>query len=131
MNRSKSIRMGTTLGILFMVSMLFLATTEAQTIGTPGNKWVNPNHGSSIGDCADDGKWCWSITIGDDEPHWGYPIEYHGQRAKRLIADGRIDWANMNRHGIMYLGVWSRYDNRPFDCTINVSRRHYYCESHH
>ena len=119
--------------ILFIMGFMMLAGMEAQaeTIGTPGNKWVNPNHGSSIGDCADDGSWCWNITIGDDAPHWGYPIEYHGQRAKRLIADGRIDWANMNRHGIMYLGVWSRYDNRPFDCTINVSRRHYHCESHH
>ena len=130
MYNSKSIMMAM---VLFIMGFMMLAgmVAQAETIGTPGNKWVNPNHGSSIGDCADDGSWCWNITIGDDEPHWGYPIEYHGQRAKRLIADGRIDWANMNRHRIMYLGVWSRYDNRPFDCTINVSRRHYHCESHH
>lgn len=129
MYNSKSIMMAM---ILFIMGFMMLAgmVAQAQTIGTPGNKWVNPNHGSSIGKCADDGSWCWNITIGDDEPHWGYPIEYHGQRARRLIADGRIDWANMNRHGIMYLGVWSRYDDRPFDCTINVSRRQYHCESH-
>ena len=45
-------------------------------------------------------------------------------------ADGQIEWANMTRYGVLYLGVWSRYDNRPFDCTVDVQRRRYHCQSH-
>ena len=144
MNRTKSLMMGVVAGSMFLMSMMFLATADAgDKLGTAGagqthahddmynnqpNHWVNPNHGS-IGNCSKDGKFCWNIQIGN-ENHWGFPIEYYGNRARRLIADGRIEWANMNHFGTMYLGVWSRFDNRPFDCTINVSRRQYHCQSH-
>ena len=113
---------------------LFPGPVNAQTIGTPGNNhntWVNPNHGSgSIVSCSADGKFCWNITIGDSH-HWGHPIQYHGYQARRLIANGQIEWANMTHNGIIYLGVWSGYNHRPFDCTINVGRHSYHCQSHH
>ena len=144
MNKSKSMMMGVFAGMMFLMSMVFLASAEAgQALGTAGtgqthahddlynnnqpNHWVNPNN--SIGNCTKDGKFCWNITFGN-EPHWGFPIEYYGNRARRLIADGQIEWANMNRFGVLYLGVWSRYDNRPFDCTVDIQRRKYLCHSH-
>ena len=143
MNKSKSMMMGVFAGMMFLMSMVFLASAEAgQALGTAGdgqthahddmynnqpNHWNNPNN--SIGNCSKDGKFCWNITIGNQN-HWGFPIEYYGNRARRLIADGQIEWANMNHYGVLYLGVWSRYDNRPFDCKINVSRRQYHCQSH-
>ena len=153
---SKSIFMGTVAGVMFLVSMMILGTAEAgsnnyeralaecKALGSSGNSdagdnpilkqgpnhWVNPGHGSgNIGSCSKDGKFCWNIQIGEQN-HWGFPIEYYGRRAARLIADGQIEWANMTHSGVMYLGVWSRYDNRPFDCKINVSRRQYHCQSH-
>ena len=153
---SKSIFMGTIAGVMFLVSMMILGTAEAgsnnyeralaecKALGSSGtsdacdnpilkqgpNHWVNPNHGSgNIGSCSKDGKFCWNIQIGEQN-HWGFPIEYYGRRAARLIADGQIEWANMTHSGVMYLGVWSRYDNRPFDCKINVQRRQYHCQSH-
>ena len=142
MNKTNSMFMGMVAGVLFLVSMLILGTADAgDRLGTAGtgnthaadvgtNHWNNPNHGNgSIGNCSKDGKFCWNITIGN-ENHWGFPIEYYGQRAARLIADGQIEWANMNRYGVLYLGVWSRYDNRPFDCTVDVQRRRYHCQSH-
>ena len=146
MNKSSSMFMGVAAGVLFLVSMLILGTADAgEALGTAGdgqthahddmynsqpNHWVNPGHGNgSIGKCSKDGKFCWNITIGN-EPHWGFPIEYYGNRARRLIADGQIEWANMNHFGVLYLGVWSRFDNRPFDCTVNIQRRQYHCESH-
>ena len=134
--------MGVAAGVLFLVSMLILGTADAgDRLGTAGtgnthaadagqNHWNNPNHGNgSIGNCSKDGKFCWNITIGN-ENHWGFPIEYYGGRARTLIADGQIEWANMTRYGVLYLGVWSRYDNRPFDCTVDVQRRRYHCQSH-
>ena len=135
--------MGVFAGMMFLMSMVFLASAEAgQALGTAGdgqthahddlyntqpNHWNNPNN--SIGNCSKDGKFCWNITIGN-ENHWGFPIEYYGGRARTLIADGQIEWANMTRYGVLYLGVWSRYDNRPFDCTVDVQRRRYHCQSH-
>ena len=137
MNKSKSLMMGVFAGMMFLMSMVFLASAEAgDRLGTAGtgnthaadqNHWNNPNN--SIGNCSKDGKFCWNITIGNQN-HWGFPIEYYGNRARRLIADGQIEWANMNHYGVLYLGVWSRYDNRPFDCTVNIPRRQYHCESH-
>ena len=142
MNKTNSMFMGMVAGVLFLVSMLILGTADAgDRLGTAGtgnthaadsgqSHWVNPNHGNgSIGNCSKDGKFCWNITIGN-ENHWGFPIEYYGGRARTLIADGQIEWANMTRYGVLYLGVWSRYDNRPFDCTVNVQRRKYHCQSH-
>ncbi len=137
MNKSKSMMMGVFAGMMFLMSMVFLASAEAgDRLGTAGtgnthaadqNHWNNPNN--AIGNCTKDGKFCWNITIGN-EPHWGFPIEYYGNRARRLIADGQIEWANMTHFGVLYLGVWSRFDNRPFDCTVNIQRRQYHCESH-
>ena len=153
---SKSIFMGTVAGVMFLIGMMILGTAEAgsnnyeralaecKALGSAGNSdacdnpilkqgpnhWVNPGHGSgNIGSCSKDGKFCWNIQIGEQN-HWGFPIEYYGRRAARLIADGQIEWANMTHSGVMYLGVGSRYDNRPFDCKINVSRRQYHCQSH-
>ena len=143
MNKTSSMFMGVAAGVLFLVSMLILGTADAgDRLGTAGtgnthaadagqNHWNNPNHGNgSIGNCSKDGKFCWNITFGNDQNHWGFPIEYYGNRARRLIADGEIEWANMNHFGVLYLGVWSRFDNRPFDCTVNIQRRKYHCESH-
>ena len=142
MNKTSSMFMGVAAGVLFLVSMLILGTADAgDRLGTAGtgnthaadagqNHWNNPNHGNgSIGNCSKDGKFCWNITFGN-ENHWGFPIEYYGGRARTLIADGQIEWANMTRYGVLYLGVWSRYDNRPFDCTVDVQRRRYHCQSH-
>ena len=131
--------------VLFALSMVVLGTADAgDALGTAGTgqthahddlynntqptHWVNPNN--SIGNCSKDGKFCWNITFGNDQNHWGFPIEYYGNRARRLIADGQIEWANMNHFGVLYLGVWSRFDNRPFDCTVNIQRRKYHCQSH-
>ena len=136
--------MGVFAGMMFLMSMVFLASVEAgQALGTAGdgqthahddlynnsqpNHWNNPNN--SIGNCSKDGKFCWNITIGNQN-HWGFPIEYYGNRARSLIADGQIEWANMTRYGILYLGVWSRHDNRPFDCTVNIHTNQYQCKSH-
>ena len=144
MTKSRQIKTGVIAGVVFMMCILFLATAEAgDRLGTAGagnthaadiqnkpNHWVNPNHGGSIGNCSKDGKFCWNIQIGNDQNHWGFPIEYYGGRARTLIADGQIEWANMTRYGVLYLGVWSRYDNRPFDCTVDVHRRRYHCQSH-
>ena len=140
---SKSIFMGTIAGVMFLIGMMFLASADAgDRLGTAGtgnthaadvgtNHWNNPNQDNgSIGNCSKDGKFCWNITIGNDQNHWGFPIEYYGGRARTLIADGQIEGANMTRYGVLYLGVWSRYDNRPFDCTVDVQRRRYHCQSH-
>ena len=121
-----------------VVGMLFLATAEARHkaghLGTSGNNsqnhWNNPNQGDgSIGGCSDDGKWCWNIQIGDGNNHYypTFPLEFYGNRARRLIADGRIEYANMDHRGVLLLGVYSRYHNRYFDCEVNVPRRQYHC----
>ena len=126
---------------MFAMSMGFVATAEA--LGTPGdpgtpgafdnnsqNHWNNPNQGDgSIGGCSDDGKWCWNIQIGDGNNNYypTFPIEFYGNRARRLIADGRIEYANMDHRGVLFLGVYSRYHNRYFDCEVSVPRRQYHC----
>ena len=143
MNKSKSLMMGVIAGIMFMLSMVFLATADAgQKLGTAGtgqthahddlnnntqNHWNNPNDGSSIGNCTKDGKFCWNIQIGNPNHYSPFPIELYGNRARRLISDGRIEYANMNRRGVMFLGVFSRYHNRYFECEVSVPRRQYHC----
>ena len=96
----------------------------------PKHNWNNPNHGNdsgSIGGCSDDGKWCWNIQIGNPNHYPTFPVEYYGNRARNLIAEGRIEYANMNHRGVLFLGVYSRYHNRYFDCEVNVPRRQYHC----
>ena len=123
-----------------VAGLMFLATAEAgQKLGTAGdgqthahddlNHWNNPNDGGSIGGCSDDGKWCWNIQIGDGNNNYypTFPLEFYGNRARRLIADGRIEYANMDHRGVLFLGVYSRYHNRYFDCEVSVPRRQYHC----
>jgi len=96
----------------------------------PNHNWNNPNHGNdngSIGGCSDNGKWCWNIQIGNPNHYPTFPVEYYGNRARNLIAEGRIEYANMNHRGVLFLGVYSRYHNRYFDCEVNVPRRQYHC----
>ena len=140
--------------VLFALSMVVLSTAEAgQKLGTAGdgvthahddmynnskpNHWNNPrnnprnnpNDGGSVGGCSDNGKWCWNIQIGNGVNNYypTFPVEVYGNRARRLIADGRIEYANMNRRGVLFLGVFSRYHNRYFECQVNVPRRQYHC----
>ena len=145
MNKSQAMIVGTAAGIIFVAAMVFLSTAEAgQKLGTAGdgqthahddvyrnsqpNHWNNPNHGDgSIGGCSDNGKWCWNIQIGDGYHAPPFPVDVYGNRARRLIADGRIEYANMNRSGVLFLGVFSRYHNRYFECQVNVPRRQYHC----
>ena len=140
MNKTNSMFMGVVAGVLFLVSMLILGTADAgDRLGTAGtgnthaadkNHWVNPNHGNdngSIGGCSDDGKWCWNIQIGNPNHYRPFPIELYGNRARNLIAEGRIEYANMNYRGVMFLGVFSRFHNRYFECEVNVPRRQYHC----
>ena len=144
MNKSQAMIVGTAAGIMFLAAMVFLSTTEAaDRVGTAGdgqthaadqNHWNNPNHGDgSIGGCSDNGKWCWNIQIGDGNNHYypTFPLEFYGNRAQRLIADGRIEYANMDYRGVLFLGVFSRYHNRYFDCEVNVPRRQYHCITSH
>ena len=150
---------GAVAGVLFMLSMVFLATAEAaeangwsknyeatlmecKTIpNSPAcdnpilkrgatHNWNNPNHGDndgSIGGCSDNGKWCWNIQIGNPNHYRPFPIEFYGNRARTLIAEGRIEYANMSYRGVLFLGVYSRYHNRYFECEVNVPRRSYHC----
>ncbi len=119
--------------VLFALSMVVLGTAEAgDALGTSGTGQTHAHddmfNNNSVGGCSDDGKWCWNIQIGNDSSHWSpFPIELYGNRARRLIADGRIEYANMNRYGVMFLGVYSRYHNRYFECKVNVPRRQYHC----
>ncbi len=90
------------------------------------NGWQNPNH--SIGGCNKKGDLCWGITIEPPYPPKRHlPIEVYGGSARNLIANGQITHANMDRYGVFYLNVWSRYYNSSFDCDVNVSRRRYHC----
>ena len=145
MNKTSSMFMGVAAGVLFLVSMLILGTADAgDRLGTAGtgnthaadsgqSHWVNPNHGNgSIGNCSKDGKFCWNITIGNDgyNHYPTFPVEFHGAGARHLIANGQIEFANMNGFGVFYLGVRSSYDGRPYDCTVNVPLRQYHCISH-
>ena len=144
MNKSNiNMMTGVIAAVLYVLSIVVLGTADAgDRLGTAGtgnthaadvgqNHWVNPNHGNdngSIGGCSDDGKWCWNIQIGNDGNHYRpFPIELYGNRARRLIADGRIEYANMNHRGVLFLGVFSRHHNRYFDCEVNVPRRQYHC----
>ena len=154
MNKSQAMIVGAAVGIMFMAAIVFLSTAEAgQKLGTAGdgvthahddmynnskpNHWNNPrnnprnnpNDGGSVGGCSDNGKWCWNIQIGNGVNNYypTFPVEVYGNRAHRLIADGRIEYANMNRRGVLFLGVFSRYHNRYFECQVNVPRRQYHC----
>ena len=154
MNKSQAMIVGAAAGIMFMAAIVFLSTAEAgQKLGTVGdgvthahddmynnskpNHWNNPrnnprnnpNDGGSVGGCSDNGKWCWNIQIGNGVNNYypTFPVEVYGNRAQRLIADGRIEYANMNRRGVLFLGVFSRYHNRYFECQVNVPRRQYHC----
>ena len=150
MNKSQAMIVGAAAGIMFMAAIVFLSTAEAgQKLGTAGdgvthahddmynnskpNHWNNPrnnpNDGGSVGGCSDNGKWCWNIQIGNGVNNYypTFPVEVYGNRAQRLIADGRIEYANMNRRGVLFLGVFSRYHNRYFECQVNVPRRQYHC----
>ena len=158
MNKSQAMIVGAAAGIMFMAAIVFLSTAEAgQKLGTAGdgvthahddmynnskpNHWNNPrnnprnnpNDGGSVGGCSDNGKWCWNIQIGNGVNNYypTFPVEVYGNRAQRLIADGRIEYANMNRRGVLFLGVFSRYHNRYFDCEVNVPRRQYHCITSH
>ena len=125
MTRNKSIMMGTMLGILFMVSMLFLATAEAQNLGTPGTNHYGGSH-NGIGGCSKDGKWCWNIHIDQPHGHKPWPREVWGRDAIRLMSNSQIVQANMNHYGIMYLGVYDR-DGWHWDCQVNPQRNRYSC----
>ena len=141
MNKSNiNMMSGVIAAVLFVLSMVVLGTAEATgtpgDCGTPGaaacggstqNHWNNPNDGSSVGNCTKDGKFCWNIQIGNPNHYSPFPIELYGNRARRLIYDGRIEYANMNRRGVMFLGVFSRYHNRYFECEVSVPRRQYHC----
>ena len=156
MNKSNiNVSTGIIAAVLFALSMVVLGTAEADNwsnnyarakaecdslgghacenpILQQGNPkhWVNPNHGDdngSIGGCSDNGKWCWNIQIGNPNHYPTFPVELYGNRARNLIAEGRIEYANMNYRGVMFLGVYSRYHNRYFECEVNVPRRQYHC----
>ena len=159
MNKSNiNVMTGVIAAVLFVLSMIVLSTAEADNwsnnyarakaecdamgghacdnpVLKQGTKhWVNPNHGAgSIGSCSKDGKFCWNITIGDGGyAHYPtFPVEFHGAGARHLIANGRIEFANMSGYGVFYLGVRSSYDGRRYDCTVNVPRRSYHCITHH
>ena len=144
MNKPQAMIVGAAAGIIFVAAMVFLSTADAgDRLGTAGdgqthaadqNHWNNPNPGNgSVGGCSDNGKWCWNIQIGDGNNHYypTFPLEVYGNRAQRLIADGRIEYANMNHRGVLFLGVFSRYHNRYFDCKVNVPRRQYHCITSH
>ena len=88
--------------------------------------WSNPNHGGTIGGCNKDKTWCWNINV--DPPKRHFPIDVQGAAARNLIAQGNITHADLSRHGVFFLEVWSRYYNSSFLCEVNVSRRTYHCE---
>ena len=117
------------LGILFMVSMLFLATAEAETLGTPGTNQYGGSHNRN-GGCSSDGKWCWNIHIDQPHGHKPWPREVWGRDAIRLMSNSQIVQANMNHYGIMYLGVYDR-DGWYWDCQVNPNRNRYSCRLDH
>lgn len=93
------------------------------------NYGKGPNHNDDgiplFGGCNKKGDLCWGININPPQSH--LPIEVYGGQARNLIAKGQITHANMDRHGVFYLNVWSRYYDSSFDCDVNVSRRRYHC----
>ena len=119
--------------VLMVMIMWFGAEAFAQTPSYPG---ANNEGGSNFGNHNDDGiplfggcnkkgDLCWGININPPKRH--LPIEVYGGEARNLIAKGQITHANMDRHGVFYLNVWSRYYDSSFDCDVNVSRRRYHC----
>ena len=119
--------------VLMVMIMWFGAEAFAQTPSYPGE---NNDGGSNFGNHNDDGiplfggcnkkgDLCWGININPPKRH--LPIEVYGGEARNLIAKGQITHANMDRHGVFYLNVWSRYYDSSFDCDVNVSRRTYHC----
>ena len=116
-----------------VMMMVGCAKVFAQTPSYPG---ANNDGGSNFGNHNDDdtplfggcnkkGNLCWGININPPKRH--LPIEVYGGQAKNLIAKGQITHANMDRYGVFYLNVWSRYYDSSFDCDVNVSRRRYHC----
>ena len=119
--------------ILMVMMMVGCAEVFAQTPSYPG---ANNDGGSNFGNHNDDGiplfggcnkkgDWCWGININPPKRH--LPIEVYGGEARHLISQGQITHANMDRYGVFYLNVWSRYYDSSFDCDVNVSRRTYHC----
>ena len=129
MNRNKSVRMGTMLGILFMVSMLFLATAEAQNLGPPGPNHYGGSH-NGIGGCSKDGKWCWNIHIDQPHGHKPWPREVWGRDAIRVMSGGQIVHTQMTHYGIIYLGVYD-HAGWHWDCQVNPRRNRYSCHLSH
>ena len=119
--------------VLMVMILCFGAEAFAQTPSYPGANneggWKNPNHNDDgiplFGGCNKKGDWCWEINV--DPPKRHLPIEVYGRNARNLISQGQITHANMDRYGVFYLNVWSRYYNSSFDCDVNVSRRRYHC----
>ena len=58
MTKSRAVMMGVVSAVLFMLTILLLATADAQTLGTPGNNnhYTQPNHSGGIGGCNKDGS---------------------------------------------------------------------------
>ena len=113
-------------GAVLMVMLMWFGA-EAFAADYPiGN---SPNHNDDgiplFGGCNKKGDLCWGININPPQSH--LPIEVYGGEARNLIAKGQITHANMDRHGVFYLNVWSRYYDSSFDCDVNVSRRRYHC----
>ena len=122
--------------VLMVMIRWFGAEAFAQTPSYPGanneggfNYGKGPNHNDDgiplFGGCNKKGDLCWGININPPQSH--LPIEVYGGEARNLIAKGQITHANMDRHGVFYLNVWSRYYDSSFDCDVNVSRRRYHC----
>ena len=124
-------------GAVLMVMILwFGAEAFAQTPSYPGaNNEGGSNYGNHnddgiplLGGCNKKGNWCWEINIDPPYPPKRLPIVLYGGEARGLIARGEITHADLSRHGVFFLDVWSRYYNSPFLCEVNVSRRTYHCE---
>ena len=123
MTKSRAVMMGIISAVLFMFTILFLATADAQTLGTPGNNnhYTQPNHSGGIGGCNSDGSFCWSIDIdqgGYHNPTRPYPGQVFGFHAKNMITHGQITYANLNSWGIMQLGVYNH--GWPWECEIDL-----------
>ena len=126
--------------VLMVMIMWFGAEAFAQTPSYPGanneggfnygdGNGKGPNHNDDgiplFGGCNKKGDLCWGTNI--NPPKRDLPIEVYGGEARNLIAKGEITHANMDRYGVFYLNVWSRYYDSSFDCDVNVSRRRYHC----
>ena len=123
MTKSRAVMMGAISAVAFLLCVLFLATADAQTLGTPGNNnhYTQPNHSGGIGGCNSDGSFCWSIDIdqgGYHTPTRPYPGQVFGFRAKNMITHGQITYADLNAWGIMQLGVYNH--GWPWQCEIDL-----------